>query len=287
MFLHPNHLQTLVRQWLEEDIGPGDITSLITIPADLHGKGLIGSKAQGIFAGIPVIDAVFREIDPTVFVEPKVRDGDRLEKGTIIAEIHGNVRSILQAERVALNIIQRLSGIATKTHRLVQAAKQGNPNVRVVDTRKTTPGLRMLEKYAVCVGGGNSHRYGLYDAVLIKDNHIKAAGGLKQAVEMARKAIPHTMTIEVEVENMSMVMEALEAKADIIMFDNMSIPQMREAVQVIGDKAVTEASGGINIHNIAEISALGVKIVSMGSLTYSVESLDISLDLFERKTSDR
>jgi nicotinate-nucleotide pyrophosphorylase (carboxylating) len=286
MFINPHHLQQQVRQWLEEDVGPGDVTSDTTIPAGSHGKAIMHSKAEGVFAGIPVLTAVFHAVDSSLSITPFIADGDRIGKGTDIAEVAGNVNSILKAERVALNIVQRLSGIATKTNRLMEKAKTGNPDVRLVDTRKTTPGLRMLEKYAVRVGGGSNHRYGLFDAVLIKDNHIKAAGGLREAVAMARRAIPHTMTVEVEVENLSQVEEALESKADIIMFDNMSIEMMKQAVDRIGGFAITEASGGISIDNIAEVAAIGVNFISMGSLTYSVESLDISLDLYAKKTRE-
>lgn len=284
MFMNPHQLQQQVRQWLEEDVGPGDVTCDATIPAELQGKAIMHAKTEGIFAGLPVLTAVFHEVDAALEVKPFIQDGDRISKGTILAEIYGSVHSILKAERVALNIVQRLSGIATKTNRLAERAKAGNPNVRLVDTRKTTPGLRMLEKYAVRVGGGSNHRYGLYDAVLIKDNHIKAAGGIRQAVTMARKAIPHTMTIEVEVENLEQISEALEAKADIIMFDNMPLDMMRRSVERIGKAAVTEASGGITIDNIMEVAAIGVDVISMGSLTYSVEALDISLDLYGKKT---
>ncbi|MCY9695459.1 carboxylating nicotinate-nucleotide diphosphorylase [Paenibacillus alginolyticus] len=283
MYINPHHLQQQVRQWLEEDVGPGDVTCDATVPAELQGKAILHSKAEGIFAGIPVLTAVFHEVDPTLKVNTFIQDGSRISKGTIIAEVFGNVHAILKAERVALNIVQRLSGIASKTNRLAEKAKSRNAHVRLVDTRKTTPGLRMLEKYAVRVGGGSNHRYGLFDAVLIKDNHIKAAGGLREAVRMARETAPHTMTIEVEVENLEQVSEALESKADIIMFDNMSIEMMKQAVVMIGSAAVTEASGGISIANIAEVAAIGVDVISMGSLTYSVEALDISLDLYAKK----
>jgi nicotinate-nucleotide pyrophosphorylase (carboxylating) len=286
MFINPHHLQQQVQQWLEEDVGPGDVTCDATIPVGIQAKAIMHSKAEGIFAGIPVLTAVFREVDPSLVVNPLVQDGDRISKGKVLVEIIGNVHSILKAERVALNIVQRLSGIATKTNRLAEKAKAVNPNVRLVDTRKTTPGLRMLEKYAVRIGGGSNHRYGLFDAVLIKDNHIKAAGGLLKAVAMARKTVPHTMTIEVEVENFAQVSEALEAKADIIMFDNMTIEQMKQAVEMIGEAAVTEASGGVNIDNITEVAAIGVDVISVGSLTYSVEALDISLDLYGKKTAN-
>jgi nicotinate-nucleotide pyrophosphorylase (carboxylating) len=283
MILNQSKLRQQVKEWLDEDVGAGDITSYATIPQHTKGKGIIYSKANGIIAGIPILKAIFAEVDLDIEVIPKVEDGYPLEKGSVIAELSGDLRSILTGERVALNILQRMSGIATKTNHLVQEAKKGNPNARIVDTRKTTPGLRMIEKYAVVVGGGHSHRYGLYDAVLIKDNHIKAAGGLNEAIFRARQIIPHTMTIEVEVETIAQVMEALEAKPNIIMFDNMSVDQMREAISLIGDQALTEASGGITIDNISTIAALGVDVISMGSLTYSVEVLDISLDLFEKK----
>lgn len=283
MILNERKLRRQVQEWLEEDVGIGDITSMTTVDESLKGTGIIHAKSQGILAGIPVLQAVFREVDPELEVVVRAQDGEPLQKGTVIAEITGKVRSILTAERVALNIVQRLSGIATKTKAMVEAAKRGNPDVRVVDTRKTTPGLRMVEKYAVAVGGGHSHRFGLYDAVLIKDNHIKAAGGIFLAVQRARKAIPHTMTIEVEVESIPQVKEALEAKANLIMFDNMPLEEMKEAVRIIGGRALTEASGGITIDNIAQVAATGVDMISLGSLTYSVQALDISLDLNERK----
>lgn len=283
MTLNTYKLREQIRDWLEEDIGPGDITSHVTVPEDLNGTGIIHSKGEGILTGIPILKEIFSVVDPNVEIYMRMSDGDILKAGDVVAVISGNVRSILSGERLALNLLQRLSGIATKTNHLVQAAREYNPNVRVVEARKTTPGLRMLEKYAVRVGGGHSHRYGLFDAVLIKDNHIKAAGGLKQAIGFARTEIPHTMKVEVEVESVAQVIESLEAKADIIMFDNMPMEEMRKAIALIGDQAITEASGGITIENIAEVAQLGVNVISMGSLTYSVNNVDISLDLFDKK----
>jgi nicotinate-nucleotide pyrophosphorylase (carboxylating) len=283
MMLNESILREQVRRWLEEDVGAGDVTSYVTIPATLEGKAVIYGKENGIVAGLPVIKAIFSELDSDVSVVAKVEEGQALEAGDVIVELNGNIHSILKGERVALNILQRLSGIATRTNQVVLAAKQGNPNIKIVDTRKTTPGLRMVEKYAVTVGGGFSHRYGLYDAVLIKDNHIKAAGGIKEAITSARKKVPHTMTIEVEVETISQVIEALEAGPDIIMFDNMPLDDMRSAIDLIGNQAITEASGGITLENISTIAATGVNVISLGSLTYSVKALDISLDLFEKK----
>jgi nicotinate-nucleotide pyrophosphorylase (carboxylating) len=283
MILNQSKLKEQIKQWLDEDVGFGDITTQVTVPKEVEGKGMMYAKADGVVAGIPVVKAVFAEVDPSIKVIPQTEEGQQIEKGTILVELEGRLQSILEGERVALNVMQRMSGIATRTRQVVDAAKKSNPNVRVVDTRKTTPGLRMIEKYAVSVGGGHSHRYGLFDAVLIKDNHIKGAGGLKEAVTNARELIPHTMTIEVEVENIQQVHEALESKADIIMFDNMSPEQMKEAVRLIGDQAKTEASGGITIDNIESIAALGVDIISLGSITHSVKVMDISLDLFEKK----
>jgi nicotinate-nucleotide pyrophosphorylase (carboxylating) len=204
-----------------------------------------------------------------------------VEKGQQIAEVEGSVRSILSGERLALNLLQRLSGIATRTNQYVQAI--AGTKARVVDTRKTTPGLRLLEKYAVRVGGGHNHRYALYDAVMIKDNHIKGAGGIKQAVDAARATIPHTMKIEVETESLEQVREALEAGADIIMLDNMELERMKEAVALIAGRAVVEASGGVTLETIRSIAETGVDVISVGALTHSVKALDISLDLNQRK----
>lgn len=274
-------LERKLKEWLEEDIGFGDITTNSTIPADEQGVGLICAKEAGIICGLEVAAAVFRLLDASLVFRPLAADGDKVDKGTILAEVEGSVRSILSGERLALNLLQRLSGIATRTRQYVEAV--AGTKARVVDTRKTTPGLRMLEKYAVRVGGGHNHRYALYDAVMIKDNHIKGAGGISRAVQAARAAIPHTMKIEVEVETLSQVQEALDAGADIIMLDNMPLERMREAVARIGGRAVVEASGGVTLENIGAIAATGVDVISVGALTHSVRALDISLDLNQRK----
>src|SRR5690606_32827324 len=218
-------LMESIRQWLKEDVGSGDITAAVTIPAEHQSKGIIHAKQTGIAAGIPIASLVFEMVDPSLTFNPLVQDGDTVSKGTVLAEVEGSTHSILTGERLALNLLQRLSGIATRTRQYVDAL-QGLP-VRLVDTRKTTPGHRMLEKYAVRVGGGSNHRFGLYDAVMIKDNHIKGAGGIAPAVQRARAAIPHTMTIEVETENLEQVDEALSAGADIIMLDNMAPELMK------------------------------------------------------------
>jgi nicotinate-nucleotide pyrophosphorylase (carboxylating) len=274
-------LQRKIEEWLQEDIGFGDITTMSTIPEDEQGSGILYVKEAGIIAGLPVAQQVFEVVDPTLRFAPKVTEGAQVEKGEQIAEVSGSVRSILTGERLALNLLQRLSGIATRTHQYVQAI--AGTKARVVDTRKTTPGLRFLEKYAVRVGGGHNHRFALYDAVMIKDNHIKGAGGIAQAVAAARAAIPHTMTIEVETESLEQVREALEAGADIIMLDNMPLDQMKKAVDLIAGRAVVEASGGVTLETIRSIAETGVDIISVGALTHSVKALDISLDLHQRK----
>jgi len=277
-------LDKQIQLWLEEDIGSGDITTMTTVPLDQESKGILHVKEAGIIAGIPVAEAVFAAVDPSLVFIPKVQDGQRVMKGTVLAEVHGSTRSILLGERLALNLMQRLSGIATRTRQYVDAL-DGLPT-RLVDTRKTTPGHRMLEKYAVRVGGGHNHRFGLYDAVMIKDNHIKGSGGIHQAVSSARSQIPHTMKIEVEVESFEQLQEAMEAGADIIMLDNMKPADMKEAVRIMKDKTphiLVEASGNVTLETVKAIAETGVDVISAGRLTYSVQALDISLDLNERK----
>lgn len=273
-----------IRTWLQEDIGSGDITTLTMIEPGHQSKGVIHAKEAGIVAGMPVAELVFETVDPTLTFTALVRDGDVVEKGTVLAEVEGSTHRILTGERLALNLLQRLSGIATKTRSFVDVL-EGLPT-RLVDTRKTTPGHRMLEKYAVRVGGGANHRFGLYDAVMIKDNHIKGAGGIAQAVSRARAHIPHTMTIEVETESLAQVEEALAAGADIIMLDNMSHDMMTEAVRRIKAKSPhvrVEASGNVTLETVRGIAETGVDVISVGRLTYSFHSLDISLDLNAKK----
>jgi len=233
------------------------------------------AKEPMVLAGVAVAQRVFSLVDATLSFAANFSDGDTLAVGDVIAEVTGDAASLLQGERVSLNLLQRMCGIATQTARYVQELE--GTGARVVDTRKTTPGLRVLEKYAVRVGGGTNHRTGLYDGVLIKENHIAAAGGILQAVRMARSYIPHTLKIEVETENLDDVKQALEAGADIIMLDNMSNDQMREAVQLIDKRAVVEASGGVNLQTIRGIAQTGVDIISVGALTHSVRAMDISM----------
>ncbi|WP_063567560.1 carboxylating nicotinate-nucleotide diphosphorylase [Paenibacillus sp. O199] len=273
-----------IKNWLREDVGAGDVTTNVTIPAGSQSKAVIHAKDNGIIAGITVAELVFQVVDPGLAFTPMVKDGDAVTHGTILAEVEGSTHSLLTGERLALNLLQRMSGIATRTRTYVDALE--GLSTRLVDTRKTTPGHRLLEKYAVRVGGGANHRFGLYDAVMIKDNHIKGAGGITEAVQRARAVIPHTMTIELETENMEQVREALQAGSDIIMLDNMHPDRMREAVALIREQAPhvkVEASGNVSLNTIRGIAESGVDVISVGRLTYSFESLDISLDLNEKK----
>lgn len=273
-----------IREWLREDVGSGDITTATTIPQGHESKAVIHAKEGGIVAGLPAAELVFTLVDPDLSFHALVRDGQRVEKGAVLAEVEGSTHRILTGERLALNLLQRLSGIATKTRTFVDAL-EGLPT-RLVDTRKTTPGHRMLEKYAVRVGGGANHRFGLYDAVMIKDNHIKGAGGIAEAVTRARSGIPHTMKIEVETESLAQVEEALKAGVDIIMLDNMENEWMAEAVRHIKARSphvIVEASGNVTLETVRGIAATGVDVISVGRLTYSFNSLDISLDLNAKK----
>lgn len=273
-----------IRAWLAEDVGTGDVSALATIPADHTSKGIIHVKEDGIVCGLQIAALVFAEIDSALHFEPQKQDGDTVVKGDVLAVVSGSTRSILIGERLALNLLQRLSGISTKTREYVNALE--GLSTRLVDTRKTTPGLRLLEKYAVRVGGGYNHRFGLYDAVMIKDNHIKGAGGITKAITAAREEIPHTMKIEVEVESFDQLDKAITAGADIIMLDNMSISDMKEAVLIIRTRAphvIIEGSGSVTLQTIKNLAETGVDVISVGRLTYSVTALDISLDLNERK----
>ncbi|NLV21179.1 MAG: carboxylating nicotinate-nucleotide diphosphorylase [Syntrophomonadaceae bacterium] len=270
-------LDDLISRSLEEDIGYGDITTMSVVPAEQSSEGRFIVKADGVIAGLEVARAVFAKLDPQAVFTKLIEDGDLVTAGTVIARVRGSSRALLSGERTALNFLQRLSGIATQTHQLAAMIK--DYPVQLLDTRKTIPGLRILEKYAVATGGGRNHRFGLYDGVMIKDNHIIAAGGIKKAVAMARARVPHTIKIEVEVENLAQLQEALEAGADIIMLDNMAAEVMREAVAIVAGRALLEASGGIKAANLIEVAQTGVDFISLGALTHSSVSLDISFDL--------
>jgi nicotinate-nucleotide pyrophosphorylase (carboxylating) len=275
--LNLRSLDPLINLAFEEDVGIGDITTEATVPPEREGIGTLLAKSDGIVAGLPVAERVFAKLDGTLAFRPVVSDGDAVEAGTPIAEVQGSAKTILIGERTALNFLQRLSGIATLTAQFVEAV--ANYNAKIVDTRKTAAGWRAVQKYAVRVGGGSNHRFGLYDGVLIKDNHIVAAGSIGNAVQCAKEVVPHTAKIEVEVETLNQVDEALEAGADILLLDNMSPGMMKSVVHEVGDLAVTEASGGITLERVREVAATGVNLISVGALTHSAMPMDISLTL--------
>lgn len=268
-------LDKIIINALDEDMAWGDITTESTIPADAMSNARLIAKQEGIICGIDVFERVMQTVDKNTVMKKNFKDGQKVNKGDIIAEISGLSRSILLGERVALNLLQRMSAIATQTFELVEKVK--GTNAKIADTRKTTPGLRMLEKYSVRMGGGSNHRYNLSDGVLIKDNHIVAAGGITNAVNSARNYIPHTVKIEVETENLEQVQEALDCKADIIMLDNMDIETMTKAVKLVNGRALTEASGNMGEKDLYEVANTGVDIISIGALTHTVKAMDISL----------
>lgn len=264
-----------IRLALEEDINCEDVSTNAVMPDYREGEVQLICKEDGIVAGLAIFERVFTLLDKDTKVVYNVKDGDIVQKGMVLAMVTGDIRVLLSGERTALNYLQRLSGIATYTRNVVQLLE--GTKTKLLDTRKTTPGMRVFEKYAVRAGGGGNHRYNLSDGVLLKDNHIDAAGGVRKAVEAARAYAPFVRKIEVEVENLTMVQEAVEAGADIIMLDNMSLEQMAEAIQLIDGRAETECSGNITKENIQKITALGVDYVSSGALTHSAPILDISL----------
>jgi nicotinate-nucleotide pyrophosphorylase (carboxylating) len=271
-------LDKIILNALEEDLGWGDVTTDSTIPEGTTIEGKFIAKAEGIICGIDVCRRVFELVDGSIEFQALVKDGHRASKGDVIATISGNARSILKGERTALNFFQRMSGIATMTDRFVSSI--AGCKARITDTRKTVPGLRLLDKYSVKVGGGFNHRYNLSDMVLIKDNHIKAAGGITPAVEAAKRNISHAVKIEVEVESIKELMEAIDAGADIVMLDNMTLDMMKEAVSIANGRVLLEASGNMSLEgqrNVRAVAGTGVDIISAGALTNSVEAMDISL----------
>lgn len=270
-------MDEIIKNALMEDMRLGDITTDNLIPADSKSRAFLIARQNGVLAGLPVFRRVFDMFEQGIEFEIIKSDGNRAGKGDILIKLFGNTSTILKGERTALNFLQRMSGIATTTSEFVEKVK--DISVKIADTRKTTPGLRLLEKYAVRMGGGSNHRMSLSDGVLIKDNHIAACGGITQAVTRARKYAPHTTKIEVETETLDQVREALSCKADIIMLDNMSTVMMKEAVGIIAGKAVTEASGDVNIDNVREIALTGVDIISIGKITHSAAAFNISLEI--------
>ena len=286
-------IQAIVERALAEDVGSGDVTSQWILPPELGVHGRFLAKAQGVLAGLEVARQVFRQVDERIALQARMKDGHALSKGDIVATVEGPAASILTAERTALNFLQRMSGIATLTGRYVEAV--AGTRAVILDTRKTAPGLRLLDKWAVRLGGGQNHRLGLYDMVLIKDNHIAAAGGITQAVERVRRRnrpglrpepfdyaqdVPvEGLAVEVEVKSLAELEEALALSVDRIMLDNMDLDEMRRAVEMTAGRVPLEASGNVTLENVAAIAATGVDYISVGALTHSVKALDISLDV--------
>ena len=273
--IHRHILHRLIQSALEEDIGPGDITTTALLTGEETGTAQAVAKADLIVAGIDVFRETFLFLDPDIRFTECLEDGREIKGGKILAALSGKLDNILTAERVALNFLQRMSGIATLTRKYVAAV--AGTGARILDTRKTAPGLRILDKYAVSIGGGRNHRFALHDGVLIKDNHIAAAGGITPAINKARQKIPHTLKIEVEVKNIDEVKEALAAGADTIMLDNMTPEAMTAAVRLIGGAVPVEASGNVTLANVKKIADAGVDYISVGALTHSVTAADISL----------
>lgn len=274
-------IEELVDRTLVEDLGWGDVTTEAIIPAELTGKASMVAKARGMLAGIEVARLVFCRVDPAVQFDIIIPEGSGIQPGDLIAKLEGKVASILKGERTALNFLQRLSGIATETSRYVEAIK--GLDSRIVDTRKTTPGMRVLEKYAVRVGGGHNHRLHLGDGVLIKDNHLAALRSqglaMKDIISRARERVPFNLKVEVEVRTAQEAVEAVEAGADIVMLDNMGLEEMRQAARLVKGRALLEASGGITLDNVRRVAETGVDLISVGALTHSTRSLDISLEM--------
>lgn len=270
-------LQKQLQSFLLEDVGDRDVTSQAIFPSHQKGRGVFLAKDNGIIAGLQIIKEVYQLLDPKITVEVKFTDGDRVNHGDVLAEVAGPVAPLLTGERIILNLLQRMSGIATVTNKCVMALN--DPSIQICDTRKTTPGLRMIEKYAVRVGGGKNHRYGLSDGVMIKDNHISFSGSITKAVKKVREETGHMMKVEVETETKSEVLEAVAAGADVIMFDNRSPEEVKEFSTYVPDHIVTEASGGITLANLAPYAHTGVDYISLGFITHSVRVLDISMQV--------
>jgi len=276
-----NIIKRIIDTALSEDIGHGDITSSLLIPEDISAKGIITAEDDIVLAGLVVAEQVFKRLDGDAVFEGFASDGDSVKAGTVIARVSGNGRALLTGERVALNFLQRLSGIAALSKKYADAVR-GLP-VRISDTRKTTPGLRTLEKYAVRAGGCFNHRYGLFDGILIKENHIALTSGVEEAVSAAKMKSPHTIKVEVEVKNLEEVKAAVKCKADIIMLDNMDIAMMKEAVEIIRGQSdreiLIEASGGMSLDRVRDVALTGVDIISVGALTHAAAWVNISMDI--------
>jgi len=270
-------IRNLIKSAIEEDVGAGDVTTAAALTGEETGSARALAKADLVAAGIDVFREAFLYVDSRIRFEGRKRDGDFVAKGECLAEISGNLNGILTAERVALNLLQRMCGISTLTRRYVDEIK--GTKARILDTRKTAPGLRLFDKYAVRVGGGHNHRLGLYDGVLIKDNHIAAAGGISKALARVRAHLPHILKIEIEVKNQKELREAIDSGADVIMLDNMSLADIKEAVAVTGGRVPLEVSGNVTLVNVKAIAETGVDFISVGALTHSVAASDISLKI--------
>jgi nicotinate-nucleotide pyrophosphorylase (carboxylating) len=270
-------IQSMVRLALEEDMGPGDITTRAVVDSHVPGNAILIAREKMILAGMAVFKQTFLEVDPTLVFTAHYEDGDMVPEGATVCQIKGRLAAILSGERTALNFLQRMSGIATLTHRYVEETK--GSGATILDTRKTAPGLRWCDKYAVRTGGGQNHRFGLFDGILIKDNHIAAAGSISKAVSKAKKGSAHTLRVEVEVEDLAGAKEACRTGADIILLDNMTPLEMKEAVSVINGAALVEASGGVTLDTIKEIASTGVDFISVGALTHSPAAADFSLEI--------
>jgi len=275
--VHPATVARIVRAALREDIGRGDVTSMLTVPPETQARGVLLAKQDGVMAGGYVVAECCAQNDPGSRYEQSVAEGERFAPGDHLGTVAGSARGLLGAERVALNFLQRLCGVATLTRQFADAV--AGTGACITDTRKTTPGLRALEKAAVLAGGGSNHRFALYDGILIKDNHIRLAGGIAQAIARARCRAPHMLRIEVETAHLGEVREALEAGADVIMLDNMDDEAMAEAVRIVGERALLEASGGMTFERVRAVAETGVDLISVGALTHSAPAIDISLEL--------
>ncbi|MBI4456640.1 MAG: carboxylating nicotinate-nucleotide diphosphorylase [Acidobacteria bacterium] len=283
MQLNPFIIRPIVEAALREEIGPGDTTGGFLVGPKDTAKCQIYVKESAVVAGLPVAEQVFRTLEPDCQIVHEVQDGDEVDKGTVLMRVAAPCWVLFASERVALDYLQYMSGIATKTRRYVNLLQPYK--ARITDTRKGVPGCRVLQKYAVRMGGGHNHLFGLHNCILVKDNHIKAAGGITRAVEILRSRAQHTFKIELECESMGQVKEALDAGVDIIMLDNMTMEEMREAVAYINGRALVEASGGVREHTVVEIAKTGVDVISAGDLTNNVQVIDVSLDVGEMKPS--
>jgi nicotinate-nucleotide pyrophosphorylase (carboxylating) len=270
-------IDRIIENALDEDIGPGDITTSAIVDPERKGEAYLLAKEELVLAGIGIFSRVFSILDPEITIESQFHDSDVVRNGARIAQLKGSLKAMLVGERTALNFLQHLSGIATLTRKYVE--KTYPSTVRVVDTRKTTPGLRILEKYAVRVGGGSNHRFGLFDGILIKDNHIATAGSISKAVEILKPHVPHTVRIEIEVTDINGLREAINAGADAVLLDNMPLDEITMAVSVAEGKVMLEASGGVTLESIGKIAKTGVDLISVGAITHSARAVDISLEV--------